>query len=177
MRRWLGSLLAVALLTGCSSYAVPLYGVSVTNVTALKQAGAAPVSVGKFSATGESKKDITCRAVGPIKTPDERPFEEYLRKALIDELQLAGAYSQSAPVTLTGNLDRIDFDSQAGKWMLAMTVKSTNGKTLTVANDHEYNTSFIGEKACALTAQAFSPAVQTLIGKLVHHPDFAGLLK
>ena len=41
----------------------------------------------------------------------------------------------------------------------------------------DYDTSFIGEKACALTAQAFPPAVQTLIGKLVHHPDFAGLLK
>ena len=57
MRFWLGSLLAVALLTGCSSYAVPRYGVSVTNATALKQTGAAaPISVGKFTATGESKK-------------------------------------------------------------------------------------------------------------------------
>jgi hypothetical protein len=177
MHRWLGLLLAVGFLTGCSSYAVPRYGVSVSNVPALKQAGAAPVNVGKFTATGESKKDISCRAVGPIKTPDERPYEEYLRKALIDELRLAGIYVESAPMALTGNLDRIDFDSSAGKWMLAMTVKSTNGRTLTVANDHEYNTSFIGEKACALTAQAFPPAVQTLIGKLVHHPDFAGLLK
>jgi len=178
MRFWLGSLLAVALLTGCSSYAVPRYGVSVTNATALKQTGAAaPISVGKFTATGESKKDITCRAVGPIKTLDERPFEEYLRKALIDELQVAGIYAESAPIVLTGNLDQIDFSSQAGKWTLAMTVKSTNGRTLTVANSHDYDTSFIGEKACALTAQAFPPAVQTLIGKLVHHPDFAGLLK
>ena len=177
MRFWLGSLLAVMLLTGCSSYAVPRYGVSVANATALKRIGAAPVSVGKFTATGESKKDITCRAVGPIKTPDERPFEEYLRKALIDELQVAGIYAESAVVVLTGNLDQIDFSSSEGKWTLAMTVKSTNGRALTVANSHDYDTSFIGEKGCALTAQAFPPAVQTLIGKLVHHPDFTGLLK
>lgn len=177
MRRWLGSLLAVGLLTGCSTYAVPRYGAAVTNVTALKQTGAPPISVGKFTATGESKKDITCRAVGPIKTPDERPFEEYVRKAFIDELQLAGLYAESAPVSLTGNLDRIDFSSTEGKWTLAMTVKSSNGRALTVAKEHPYDTSFIAEKACALTAQAFGPAVQTLIGTLVHHPDFPGLLK
>jgi hypothetical protein len=177
MRRWLPSLLGVILLTGCSSYAVPRYGVSVTNVTALKQTGARPTGVGTFTTTGESKKDITCRAVGPIKTPDERPFEEYVRKALIDELQVAGLYAESAPVTLTGNLDRLDFSSTEGKWSMAMTVKSTNGRALSVANDYSYDTSFIAEKACALTAQAFGPAVQTLIGKLVHHPDFAGLVK
>jgi hypothetical protein len=35
----------------------------------------------------------------------------------------------------------------------------------------------VAEKACALTAQAFGPAVQTLIGKLVYHQEFAGLVK
>ena len=83
MRYWLVSFLAIGLLTGCSSYAVSRYGVSVTNVTALRQMGGAPVSVGNFSATGESKKEITCRAVGPIKTPDERPFEEYVRRVTL----------------------------------------------------------------------------------------------
>jgi hypothetical protein len=58
-----------------------------------------------------------------------------------------------------------------------VTVKSSNGRALTVANEHEYETSFIAEKACALTAQAFGPAVQTLIGKLVHHPEFKTLVK
>jgi hypothetical protein len=77
---------------------------------------------------------------------------------------------------LTGNLDRVDFSSTEGKWMLAVTVTSSNGRTLTVANDHEYETSYVAEKACALTAQAFGPAVQTLIGKLVHHPEFTALL-
>lgn len=177
MHRWLVSFLAVVLVTGCSSYAVPRYGVSVTNVTALKQTGASPIGIGKFTATGESKSDITCRAVGPIKSPDERPFEEYIRKALIDELQVAGIYAESSPVVLTGNLDKVDFSSTEGKWMLAVTVKSSNGRALTVANDHDYETSFVAEKACALTAQAFGPAVQTLIGKLVHHPEFGGLMR
>lgn len=116
------------LCTGCSSYAVPRYGVSVTNVAALRQTGAQKVSVGAFTASGGSKTEIGCRAVGPVKTPDERPFEEYIRKALIDELQVAEIYSESGPITLTGNLDQIDFSSTAGKWSLGVTVKSSNGR-------------------------------------------------
>ena len=42
MRYWLVSFLAIGLLTGCSSYAVSRYGVSVTNVTALRQMGGRP---------------------------------------------------------------------------------------------------------------------------------------
>jgi len=177
MRRFIGLLLAVGICEGCSSYAVPRYGVSVTSVAALKKLEAQKISVGKFTATGGSQTEITCRAVGPIKTPDERPFEEYVRKALIDELQVAEIYSESGPTTLTGNLDKVDYSSTGGKWMLGVTVTLSNGRSLTVANDFDYETSFIGEKACALSAQAFGPAVQVLIGKLVHHPEFAALVK
>jgi hypothetical protein len=175
--RSLGILIVAVLCVGCSSYAVPRYGVAVTNVTALKQTGGQKASVGKFTAAGESKSEITCRAVGPIKTPDERPFEEYVRKALVDELQVAERYSESGPVTLTGVLDRVDFSSTEGKWYLDLTVKSSNGSSVAVASVYDYESSFIGEKACALSAQAFGPAVQVLIGTLVHNPNFPALLK
>jgi hypothetical protein len=175
MRRSIGWLVIAALYTGCSSYAVPRYGVSVTNVAALRQTGAKRVSVGVFTASGGSKTEIGCRAVGPVKTPHERPFEE--RKALIDELEVAEIYSESGLLTLIGNLDQLDFSSTAGTWSLGVTVKSSNGRSLSVTNDYEYETSFVAEKACALSAQAFGPAVQVLIGKLVHHPEFAALVK
>jgi hypothetical protein len=177
MRRSIGWLVIAALYTGCSSYAVPRYGVSVTNVAALRQTGAKRVSVGMFTASGGSKTEIGCRAVGPVKTPHERPFEEYIRKALIDELEVAEIYSESGLLTLIGNLDQLDFSSTAGTWSLGVTVKSSNGRSLSVTNDYEYETSFVAEKACALSAQAFGPAVQVLIGKLVHHPEFAALVK
>ena len=176
MTRLIGACLAIVLCAGCSSYAVPRYGVSVANVTALKQAGGQKVAVGKFTAT-DSRYEIGCRAVGPIKTPDQRPFEAYIRKALIDELQLAELYAESGPITLTGTLDKVDFSSTGGKWSLGLTVTSSNGRSLSVTNDYDYETSFIAEKACALTAQAFGPAVQVLIGTLVHNPEFAALLR
>ena len=61
------------------------------------------------------------RGVGPIKTPDGETFANFIRKGLVDELKLAEVYSSSSPVTLTGNLDSIDFSSTSGTWNLALT--------------------------------------------------------
>jgi hypothetical protein len=82
--------------------------------------------------------------VGPIKTPDGQPFEEYIRKALIDELQVAELFSQSAPTTLTGTLNKIDFNSNlpTGKWTFDLTVHSSNGRSANVAETYEYEPTF-----------------------------------
>jgi hypothetical protein len=117
-----------------------------------------------------------CRAVGPIKTPDGEPFCEYIRKALVDELRMANVFSTNAPVTLTGNLDQIDFSSNSGTWEIALTVRCSNGKSMTVSENYSYTTSFYGETACNQTAQALMPAVQNLVGKVVRSPEFAALV-
>ncbi len=56
-------------------------------------------------------------------------------------------------------------------------MSSSKDRSLNVTEAYDYETSFFGEKACALTAQAFAPVVQSLIGKLVRSPEFPGLLK
>jgi hypothetical protein len=169
--------LAVVLLSGCSSYNVAKYGISPDNAAALKPMSGSKVTVGPFRAAEPGRTEIGCRAVGPIKTPDGLAFEEYIRRAFVDELRLADVYAESAPVALEGNLTRMDFSSTGGKWFLDLTVASSNGRSVQVSEVYDYETSFIGEKGCALTAQAFVPAVQSLIGKLVRSPEFAGLLK
>jgi hypothetical protein len=58
MRGCTGWLVIAALSAGCSSYVVPRYGVSVTNVAALRQVGAQKVSVKEFTASGGSKSEI-----------------------------------------------------------------------------------------------------------------------
>src|SRR5207247_831507 len=68
-----------------------------------------------------------------------------------------------------------------------LTATSSNGRSLSVSSKYGFSTGpvfYVGgggtaaaERACAETAQAFAPAVQVLIGKLVYHPEFAALLK
>ena len=101
MMRYLAIILLAAILSGCSTYAAQRYSISVDNVTALRSLEGKPLKVGPFTAAKPGLSEIMCRGVGPIKTPDGEPFADFIRKALIDELKLANAFSPTAPATLT----------------------------------------------------------------------------
>jgi len=188
LHRAIGLLLVALLGAACSSYTIPRYGLSAENVTGLKKVGQ-KVNVGRFTATPLGRAEIGCRGRGPVRTADQRPFEDYIRRALIDELKIAEMFAESAPVTLTGHLAKLDFSSMKGEWLMDLTFTSSNGRSLVISIVHDYKTgpgftfpqlggqSSADERACTETAQAFPGAVQVLIGKLVHHPEFAALVK
>lgn len=181
--------LTVLVAAACSSYTIPPYGLSAENVTALRKV-TQKASVGRFTASPPGRTEIGCRGKGPVRTPDGRPFEDYIQRALIDELKIAEVFSESAPVTLTGSLDKIDFNSMRGDWTMDLTLTSSNGRALIVSSKYDFKTgpaftmapwaggqAAADERACTETAQAFARAVQVLIGKLVHHDEFAALLR
>lgn len=170
-------IITAVVMSGCSTYAANRYSISVDNVTALRNLDGTEIAVGTFTASEPGKTEIMCRAVGPIKTPDGQTFENFIKNALEDELKIAEVYSASAPVTLTGNLDSIDFSSASGVWNIALTVSSTNGNSLSVSESYSYDTSFYGETACNQTAQALMPAVQNIIGKIVNDSKFERLIR
>jgi hypothetical protein len=169
--------LAVALTaSGCSTYSTGRYSISTDNVMALRSLNGKTLNVGSFTATNPSQKEIMCRGVGPIKTPDGEPFSEFIRKAFLDELKIANAYSPTSTLSITGNLESIDFSSANGNWNILLSIKSSNGKSMMVSESYPFTTSFVGETACNQTAQAFIPAVQNLVGKVVRSSDFVTLL-
>lgn len=176
MKRLAVVLPLLLVLSGCSTYAAHRYSISADNVVALRALSGKMINVGTFTGTQPGQRDIMCRGVGPIKAPDGEPFSEFVRRALMDELRIANVFSATAPVTLTGNLDRIDFSSASGNWNLALTVMSSNGKSTTVTEVYSYTSSWYGETACNQTAQALMPAVQNLIGKLVRSQEFSALV-
>ena len=171
------ALLGLTILTGCSTFATSRYSPSVDNVLALKQHKGVQVNVGNFSSFEPGLSVITCRGFGPVKSPDGEPYSEYIRKALTDELKMSDVYSSDAPITLTGQLNQLDFSSNSGNWNISLTVNSSNGKSVTVNDNYKYTTSYNGETACNQTAQAFMPAVQDIIAKLVRGNDFKTLIK
>lgn len=164
--------------TGCSTYAAARYSISADNVRTLRTFKGQTVNIGAFTAAKPGQTEITCRGVGPIKTPDGEPFEQFIRKAFLDEMTIAELYAPDAPVSLTGRLDSIDFSSGIGAtWNIALTVTSSNGRSISVTEDYRYTSSYFGETACNQTAQALMPAIQNVVGKVITHPDFPALLR
>lgn len=171
----LAVILALFLLAGCDSFTVAPYGISADNDVALKAIGNQHVAVGAF--TPPKDFDAGCRLAGPIQLPAGLDFTGYIQKAFTDELKVAGLYSDTASVSLTGSIDQLAFSSNSGSWDITVTIHSSNGHAVTATEHYDFHTSFTAEAACHDTADAFQPAVQALIGKLVTAPDFRSLMQ
>ena len=162
--------------SGCSTYAVNRYSICPENVVVLRAHRNSPIAVGGFSSSRPDLRELTCRMVGPIQTPDKTTFAEYIRQAFIGELQMAEVYSKESLVVIAGNLDDIHFSSTSGKWYISLTLMS-GADSLSVQTTYDYSSSLFGETACNQTAQALVPAVQELIKSVITHPGFEELLK
>jgi hypothetical protein len=167
----LALLVSVVTLSGCA-YNVSPYGASVRNVETIKSTNIKPVAVATFQAARPGLASITCRAAGPVSVSPS--FEHYIEKALIDELKLAGAYDPNSLNILTGRLEEIDFSSGItdGKWLFTVVVSNTRNESFTTKSSFGFSGSFVADKACQETAQAFGPAVQKLVEDVVRDPKF-----
>jgi hypothetical protein len=171
MKRIFWVVVAALTLAACDTFTAAPYGISPDNNLALKTAlGDQNVAVGPF--TMQAQVDNSCRAAGPIRLPSDVTFEAYIQKAFTDELKLAGRYDPQSPVTLTGKVTELSFSSTSGSWDIALTLDSSNGKTSSASEHYEFHTSYSAVSACRNVADAFQPAVQALIAKVVAAPNF-----
>lgn len=163
------------MLGGCETYSAPRYGASVDNVMSLKRLAPAQVNVGSFD---EPKQfGPGCRAAGPITPSDQLTFAGYIAKALSDELKLAGLYDPNGKVTLTGSVDNLFFNSADGFWDIGLTVRSSNGRSVSVTEHYKFAPAFAASNGCKRVADAFAPAVQNILQSLVNSPEFPALIR
>jgi len=171
--------LSILTLTACSTYMPQRYNISADNNVALKAIGVGNINVGPFK--GPTTFNSACRGAGPIAPPDSMSFEAYVQKALADELKVAGMFDEKMPkATLSGVVEQLSFSSArgltGGEWDIGLRLNSSNGKSVFVSEHYEFNSGFIADTACKQTAEAFLPAVQNIIGKLIKSPEFRSLL-
>lgn len=167
-------------LGACSTYTTPRYAINADTNVALKSLGANGLSVGAF--TGPEAFNSACRAAGPLAPPDGMSHTAYIKKALEDELKVAGVYAADSPrVTLSGVVNKLAFSSSrgltGGSWDIDLTLNSSNGKSMSVVEHYEFESGFIADTACKQTAEAYFPAVQNLLGKAVRSSEFKALVQ
>jgi hypothetical protein len=117
-----------------------------------------------------------------MRVADGLTHAQYIQKAFEDEFKIAGAYATGSPrVTLSGEIQKIEFSSTraltGGSWSIDLNLTSSNGKQLRVNEYYEFDSGFAAFEACRNTAEAFSRAVQNLVGKVVKNSEFASLVK
>lgn len=169
----------VTLLSGCETPTTQRYAISADNNQAIRALGTSGIGVGTFAAPVDFSAN--CRALGPLQVADGLTHTQYIRKAFEDELKVAGAFADAGSrVTLAGKVNKLEFSSTraltGGSWTIELTLTSSNGKSITVNEYYEFNSGFVANEACRNTAEAFSRAVQNLVGKTVRDPAFASLL-
>jgi hypothetical protein len=161
---------------GCSISANP-YAVHPDTITSLRSQTGKAVKLAPFTSDKPGKSEIICRLVGMIQTPGAVPFEKYVENAFRTELVVAGLESPTAPVTLSGHLERMHFTTGTeAVWDIEVSLVSSNGRRLRVVENYAFNWHFIGDYACREAATAMSVAVQALVRRAVHHPEFAALV-
>jgi hypothetical protein len=172
--------ISALLLTSACTHTSQRYGLSAENVAALqqlKQSTGASLQVAPFTTFSPGLNSILCRAAGPVETPDQRPFEAYLREALVSELKISGLFNEKSETILNGHLEHIDFSSNigAGNWTIRMRFNKANETPFTIENTYGFSTNFIADIACSQVAQALNAATQDFLKKTFEHPSFKAL--
>jgi hypothetical protein len=166
------------LLSACETPTTQRYSILADNSLAIKSLKASGIGVGAFQPPAEFSE--TCRALGPLKVADNLTHTGYIQKAFEDELKLAGAFGTPSRVSLNGKINKLEFSSShgltGGYWKIDMTLASTNGQSMNVDEYYEFNSGFSAPEACRQTAEAFTRAVQNLVGKTVSDPKFKSLV-
>ncbi|MCM1513113.1 MAG: hypothetical protein NC112_08420 [Oxalobacter formigenes] len=168
------ALFTLLLLAGCACQTVASYQPEPETIPAVQNAVNTPVNIGQFH-DASFRKELTCRSLSIIRAPDNQSYADTIRRALIDELVQAGRYDPDSPVTLTAQLNRIDFETEKGSWIIRMTFLSSNGKQMVLEKTTEYNGIGLGEAACLQAAWQYLPSVKQFMADLLASPEFAGL--
>ncbi len=176
-------LILVFSLVACSSlltYQPPYYSVSADNTALLKKLGPASINIASFTNTAEFDSDCGITA-GSVRMPGKLSFEGYMQQAFVDELKAAGMYDTVTPkITLTGVVEQLSVfsrrDIYTSIWKIGLRVNSSNGQTVHVTYQYNFDAGFGSKADCRQIAESYMPAVQKILGKVIDAPEFLYLI-
>ncbi|MBT8147031.1 MAG: hypothetical protein KJN90_09265 [Gammaproteobacteria bacterium] len=123
-------------------------------------------------------------AQGLVSNASYSGFSDYIRSALIEQLQDADRYVAEALVQLSGELQKVElyFDSLVGEslsqgtWEIQLTLRSSLGGEETFTVNHSYPISS-RSNYCHEMANQFMISVQSLMVEILGSSRFAALIR
>lgn len=176
------STIGIALfLTGCSTTtSTPVqYKALTKNVINIEESTSqhnVKVKTLAFTAAPSVNDSPWCRAMGAVSLGSKTPAQ-FIHDAFQEELFLAKAYSNSAEISISGRVEKLEFSSIApAHWTIGLSLSSSNGYKYDVENKYVFKTSWDAIGACKNVADAFTPAVQSILEKAVSDARFQRLI-
>ena len=151
-------LVGIAILcAGCASAPIPSYQVSGDYPTLRGLDKKVKVSAGTPSFKDDGS--IVCRAAAIVELPNKETFTTYISTALSKELAAANLLSDTADLTISMKLTKVDFSSSLGatNWFIDG-VYGIGGQTISVSTVYNDRSSYFGAKACDNMAAYFQKA-------------------
>jgi hypothetical protein len=174
-------LIVLFTLNGCETTNSIPYKASTDNVIKIQEnmkSNGAMVRLGDFNMAPGVDENVLCRLMGPVKVAPGKTLSAYIKDAFQEELFMAKVYSTDAPTIISGTVDALSFSSVSpAYWDISMTVKSNTYSGYQVKTRYEFDTSWTAYSACKNVADAFAPAVQSLLQKVISNPEFKNLTK
>ena len=168
-------------LAGCETTNSIPYDPPTTNVITIQntlEKEGKKVSVGNISLSPGVEESPMCRLNGPIKVAPGKSLPEYIEEAFREELFMAGVYDSNAESKINGKIEKLSFSSVSpAYWDISMKVSSNVSPGYTVSIHYPFDTSWTAYSACKNVANAFGPAVQSLLREVVTNPNFSSLVK
>jgi hypothetical protein len=165
------------LLAGCA-HTLASYPPAISN-RALVQAGTpAPLALGTFSNASGNADAQGVSARGMLFKPPQGDYAAYLRAALEAELRQAGRYDASAPLKLSGVLQRNSLDTGVPTGRAELQARFRLEREGRVVYEGEqrvgtsWDSSFVGMLAVPVAETNYVTAYQKLIAQLFADPAF-----
>jgi hypothetical protein len=169
-------------LTACSTINSTPYKASTSNIISIQKQlppqGNKKVDVRTFNFASGVDGNITCRLMGPISIAPGKSIPVFIGEALQEELFLAGAYDSTSNIKISGTVEQLSFNSVSpANWIIGLRVFSNKSEGYSVSVNYGFDTSYDAHSACQNVANAFGPAVQELLKKVITNPQFQDLVK
>lgn len=168
----------VVALSACATTA-PRYTPNLAASETLEKQALSKMRIGEFSSATPDVEKLTIRG-GTFSAPNGDSFADYLRKALQDELAMAGIWDESSFISISGVLHENHLDASGTNIGVAdlsaeffVTVNRLEIYRNIHSIHHEWDSSFAGAVAISRAHDNYVVAVQKLLLKLFTDPKFS----
>lgn len=164
-------MLAALLLSSCASNNIKSYRPDPTAFTDFKNRETGKVRLEGVKMPKGDTNSIMCRMSGNIYLPGKMKYSEYVNEALNKALLVTDKLDNTnkAAHSLSVELNKVDFNSLAGEWIIDGSVVVDNKAPLPVKSVTKYGTSYIAEFACKNAAETFDEAITNFNKEVLSH--------